>query len=194
MMLSFKITHSNKRIFFSDIDAFWRSRGSTISSSGRQCGPPNYPLQHSSGSVSNATKSYRTGSDPVQTLKRQRHCHCFREDTEFPQMKCVGNLIYTKLMFISKLTRIVKIGFWLAGGMAPSQSKAVRDRTMVSWHRNSFHIDCPSWGESTGVTGRCHQQGPVIWRSGPRLNIKTVLSTYGDFHVKDKTAVRTSYL
>ena len=30
--------------------------------------------------------------------------------------------------------------------------------------------------------------------SGPRLNIKTVLCTYGDFHVKDKTAVRTSYL
>ena len=29
---------------------------------------------------------------------------------------------------------------------------------------------------------------------GPRLNIKTVLSTNGDFHVKDKTAVRTSYL
>ena len=29
---------------------------------------------------------------------------------------------------------------------------------------------------------------------GPRLNIKTVLSTYGNFHVKDKTAVRTSYL
>ena len=30
--------------------------------------------------------------------------------------------------------------------------------------------------------------------TGPRLNIKTVLSTYGDFHVKDETAVRTSYL
>ena len=30
--------------------------------------------------------------------------------------------------------------------------------------------------------------------AGGRLNIKTVLSTYGDFHVKDKTAVRTSYL
>ena len=29
---------------------------------------------------------------------------------------------------------------------------------------------------------------------GPHLNIKTVLSTYDDFHVKDKTAVRTSYL
>ena len=29
---------------------------------------------------------------------------------------------------------------------------------------------------------------------GPWFNIKTVLSTYGDFHVKDKTAVRTSYL
>ena len=34
----------------------------------------------------------------------------------------------------------------------------------------------------------------VMEGSGPRLNIKTVLSTYGDFHVKDKTAVRTSYL
>ena len=34
----------------------------------------------------------------------------------------------------------------------------------------------------------------VLMRTGPRLNIKTVLSTYGDFHVKDKTAVRTSYL
>ena len=35
-----------------------------------------------------------------------------------------------------------------------------------------------------------------IWlqQAGPRLNIKTVLSTYGDFHVRDKTAVRTSYL
>ena len=33
------------------------------------------------------------------------------------------------------------------------------------------------------------------WKEpGPRLNIKTVLFTYGDFHVKDKTAVRTSYL
>ena len=31
-------------------------------------------------------------------------------------------------------------------------------------------------------------------KPGPRLNIKTVLSTYGDFHVKDKTAVRTSYM
>ena len=31
-------------------------------------------------------------------------------------------------------------------------------------------------------------------RAGPCLNIKTVLSTYGDFHVKDKTAVRKSYL
>ena len=34
----------------------------------------------------------------------------------------------------------------------------------------------------------------LVQPSGPRLNIKTVLSTYGDVHVKDKTAVRTSYL
>ena len=35
---------------------------------------------------------------------------------------------------------------------------------------------------------------PFWLMSGPRLNIKTVLSTYGNFHVQDKTAVRTSYL
>ena len=34
----------------------------------------------------------------------------------------------------------------------------------------------------------------IVISPGPRLNIKTVLSMYGDFHVKDKTAVRTSYL
>ena len=34
----------------------------------------------------------------------------------------------------------------------------------------------------------------ALKQTGPRLNIKTVLSKYGDFHVKDKTAVRTSYL
>ena len=34
----------------------------------------------------------------------------------------------------------------------------------------------------------------TVWVAGPRLNIKTVLSAYGVFHVKDKTAVRTSYL
>ena len=42
----------------------------------------------------------------------------------------------------------------------------------------------------------CNTQhiGTCVPEAGPRLNIKTVLSTYGDFHVKDKTAVRTSYL
>ena len=38
------------------------------------------------------------------------------------------------------------------------------------------------------------KRSPYCWPAGSRLNIKTVLSTYGDFHVKDKTAVRTSYL
>ena len=38
------------------------------------------------------------------------------------------------------------------------------------------------------------EDNPSDEEAGPRLNIKIVLSTYGDFHVKDKTAVRTSYL
>ena len=40
---------------------------------------------------------------------------------------------------------------------------------------------------------RPFQYENAFW-PGSRLNIKTVLSTYGDFHVKDKTSVRTSYL
>ena len=48
------------------------------------------------------------------------------------------------------------------------------------------------------VTGSFHRGACrctlTRWYPGPRLNIKTVLSTYGDSHVKDKTAVRTSYL
>ena len=39
-----------------------------------------------------------------------------------------------------------------------------------------------------------HLQYDFHQDAGPRLNIKTVLSTYGVFHVKDKTAVGTSYL
>ena len=47
--------------------------------------------------------------------------------------------------------------------------------------------------------GSIHKFNLNFWKAierkpGPRLNIQTVLSTYGDFHVKDKTAVRTSYL
>ena len=47
---------------------------------------------------------------------------------------------------------------------------------------------------STSVKFEIHQEERIVHTPGPRLNIKTVLSTYGDFHVKDKTAVRTSYL
>ena len=51
-----------------------------------------------------------------------------------------------------------------------------------------FCDDCSSW-----VHKKCSTiPGPL--KPGPHLNIKTVLSTYGDFHVKDKTAARTSYL
>ena len=70
----------------------------------------------------------------------------------------------------------------------------------------------------TGVTAVLHLAIDIDWKSyfpghwvhiafsesahceyvydstGPRLNIKTILSMYGDFHVKDKTVVRTSYL
>ena len=60
----------------------------------------------------------------------------------------------------------------------PSYFSSYQGPTSLRWHRLN------------GVAV------PIInlRRPGPRLNIKTVLSTYGDFYVKDKTAVRTSYL
>ena len=36
--------------------------------------------------------------------------------------------------------------------------------------------------------------GHCLVYSGPRLNIKTVFPSYGDYHVKDKTVARPSYL
>ena len=50
-------------------------------------------------------------------------------------------------------------------------------------------LPAPQWAGTSLESVRCWER-----RTGSRLNIKTVLSTYGDFHVKDKTAVRTSYL
>ena len=45
------------------------------------------------------------------------------------------------------------------------------------------------------INGDIYAGKVASWKwTGPRLNIKTVLSTYGDFKVKDKTAARTSYL
>ena len=65
-------------------------------------------------------------------------------------------------------------------------------------HGNLSWLSCvPSWrghdmATFSALSSLC--VGGIYWPPGPRLNIKTVLSTYGDFHVKDKTAVRTSYL
>ena len=81
-----------------------------------------------------------------------------------------------------------------------------------SWHPISWLRDFVRLGSKTSyrLVNRGHGEfvwsiypcspGSLYWYResdhwpGPRLNIKTVLSTYGDFHVKDKTTVRTSYL
>ena len=55
----------------------------------------------------------------------------------------------------------------------------------------ALHCTCLRWYWKHD--GDINVMGP-IYISIHGLNIKTVLSTYGDFHVKDKTAVRTSYL
>ena len=65
--------------------------------------------------------------------------------------------------------------------------------TVALYNAVNFHqsLQCGIQHNVWTYTTRVNTSGN---NSGPRLNIKTVLSTYGDFHVKDKTAVRTSYL
>ena len=62
---------------------------------------------------------------------------------------------------------------------------------------NPFHAKARAMPGKFGKSMAAIEKAPYVTGAsppGPRLNIKTVLSTYGDFHVKDKTAVRTSYL
>ena len=68
---------------------------------------------------------------------------------------------------------------------------ALAYRYYFVWRRHDNMPPCTSIRVNTNYSMR---RMPVVRTPGPRLNIKTVLSTYGDFHVKDKTAVRTSYL
>ena len=64
----------------------------------------------------------------------------------------------------------------------------------ICWCTSQMMQSLGQWGNpGAAPTKRLHPWSSP-WYPGPRLNIKTVLSTYGDFHVKDKTAVRTSYL
>ena len=73
---------------------------------------------------------------------------------------------------------------WVPGALRPALEQ--RNLTQGKWGNTPWLS-----GEQVSDT---HELGCEDAEAGPRLNIKTVLSTYGDFQVKDKTAVRTSYL
>ena len=86
--------------------------------------------------------------------------------------------------FTNRTIRSADISHWTKPTIMLSlqQCKARDISCNLSWFVSALvYIIWPRWSSPQ-------------WRPGPRLNIKTVLSTYGDFHVKDKTAVRTSYL
>ena len=75
-----------------------------------------------------------------------------------------------------------------SGGI-PLGAEAQETNTGETSHQCSYRSP-----DDSSIHGREPDSPTSIQNPGPRLNIKTVLSTYGDFHVKDKTAVRTSYL
>ena len=86
---------------------------------------------------------------------------------------CSNNKNNAKYSHVS----IVCNKIYIASALLTSSQEQVSDRTDFAFIWQMHPLLDLAWQES-----------------GPRLNIKTVLSTYGDFHFKDKTAVRTSYL
>ena len=95
---------------------------------------------------------------------------------------------------INNIPALVQIIAWHC-----SDNKPLSEPMMVSLLTHKC-VTQPQWVNSPPWW--CHDMRmlsvsmALLWGkpTGPRLNIKTVLSMYGDFHVKDKTAVRTSYL
>ena len=79
---------------------------------------------------------------------------------------------------------------------AGSASVITRTISGIPTHQVQVLNEVGTYTLSLNLNGARSPAGTVLTkiRPGPRLNIKTVLSTYGDFHVEDKTAVRTSYL
>ena len=90
---------------------------------------------------------------------------------EFCSRKLIWKMLYAKWHSFFLSPDVLKYEMTVhCSKLLPTSLWLAYKQHDTSLHGNSFHI------------------------TGPRLNIKTVLSTYGDFHVKDKTAVRTSYL
>ena len=98
---------------------------------------------------------------------------------------------WTVLCSMKHTLDVVRVGAW----------NSLSVGTLHRWRSHS-HRSSVSWGGHTHALYRWDKGHKLHvfhfiqsrCSPGPRLNIKTVLSMYGDFHVKDKTAVRTSYL
>ena len=94
---------------------------------------------------------------------------------------------------------VLSLIWWEGARSEPPSHTAATTLLASSLVGQNFLCQLPS-GRGPQPDGKFHpgQQRVLkrlhILRPGPHLNIKTALSTYGNFHVKDKTAVRTSYL
>ena len=114
--------------------------------------------------------------------------------------QCVNNGVLCRWSIIQNVT-------WLAGCPLKSVLECIAtcmrnsaQRVLIKASLNIVIKAVTQWmtHACNEICGPCYDCWLVAYqhqvvapgRSGPRLNIKTVLSTYGDFHVKD----RTSYL
>ena len=91
-----------------------------------------------------------------------------------------------------------KFIMWSRWHTLPFLSHPVEIAVFVSFfYKSRWPVNASVWRcfDCDGTLYVCGKDASrCCFHDWPCLNIKTVLSTYGDFHVKDKTAVRTSYL
>ena len=121
--------------------------------------------------------------------------------------------VYMIPLFVAKYNRsLCFFCKWDKGHVSPQVTAVNRWRTesytnrmsrldtvsaSMTFHRGNPYVKSTLWVVATDNANTImirQKNNNIMLIPGPRLNIKTVLSAYGDFHVKDKTAVRTSYL
>ena len=118
---------------------------------------------------------------PVRACLHSSICHCSH------LWKCLMNPGKRKKSCFQPWVECSFCLFRCGNTMSVCHIKGMQWAIVFSCHSFSLNL---TWKLSPQLS-KCWE---FLQDPGPRLNIKTVLPTYGDFHVKDKTAVRTSYL
>ena len=154
--------------------------------------------EHSSLSVLFNSSMPDPNNDPFKTpiqmhVTQKYQLELFHNSGWIEEMNFLCSLVFS----ILQSERYSPAGTWHNNNVIMTSKR--NDVAIAFWHHNDVVIAVSVCWEYLpliymGNVMEVHHQYQLITKPGPRLNIKTVFPGYGDSHVKDKTAVRTSYL